>query len=78
MRKLKPAYKELLIWTAIAGNCIFILWILYNGLDEGFKGSLVEKFSYAALIALLAINAFLLLDSGNDQKTRRTNHPPKT
>ena len=50
----------LLKYAAIAGNIIFILWILFNGINEGFKGTLVEKFSYAGLIGLLAINSILL------------------
>ena len=46
---------------AAAGNIIFILWILYNGINEGFQGTLPEKISYISLIGLLAINSFLLL-----------------
>lgn len=48
---------------AIAGNIIFVLWILFNGMNEGFKGTMVEKFSYAALIGLLSINFIILLNS---------------
>ncbi len=48
-------------YVAIAGNIIFILWILYNGINEGLKSTLVEKVSYAGLIGLLTINSILLL-----------------
>ena len=30
-------------YLAIAGNVLFILWVTYNGIDEGFQGTLVEK-----------------------------------
>jgi len=48
-------------YAVIAGNIIFILWILYNGIDEGFKGTMVELFSAVGLIGLLALNSILLL-----------------
>ena len=25
-------------YLAIAGNVLFILWVMYNGIDEGFRG----------------------------------------
>lgn len=46
---------------AIAGNILFLLWILYNGISEGFPGTLIEKISFITLMGLLATNAFLLL-----------------
>lgn len=52
-------------YAAIAGNVVFILWILFNGINEGFKGTLPEKISYISLIALLAVNSFLLLNKAN-------------
>ena len=27
-------------YLAIAGNVLFILWVTYNGIDEGFRGTL--------------------------------------
>ena len=45
---------------ATAGNIVFILWILYNGFSEGFKGTNVERMSYLTLVGLLALNAVLL------------------
>jgi hypothetical protein len=53
---------------AIVANLVFVLWILYNGINEGFKASLVEKFSYLALILLLVMNTFLLLRSKKNNK----------
>jgi hypothetical protein len=44
----------------IAGNIVFVLWITYNGIDEGFSGTIVEKCSYIALVSLLLGNAFVL------------------
>ncbi|MBS1657163.1 MAG: hypothetical protein K1X63_07725 [Chitinophagales bacterium] len=48
--------------VAIAGNLMFLFWILYNGINEGFAGTLVEKVSYIALMLLLAANCILLLN----------------
>jgi len=52
---------SLLTYAAIAGNIIFLLWGLYNGINEGFKGTLTEKVSYAGISGLFIINSFLLL-----------------
>jgi len=54
--------KGFLTWLAIAGNLIFILWILYNGINEDFSGTLIEKLSYLGLMGLLSINTYLLVD----------------
>lgn len=54
--------RQLLTWFAIAGNIMFILWILMNGINEGFQGTLLEKVSYISLMGLLAINSFLLIN----------------
>ena len=51
----------LLFWPTIAGNLIFILWVLYNGMIEGFGATLPEKISYIGMTALFLINSFLLL-----------------
>jgi hypothetical protein len=52
---------SLLRYGAIGGNVLFILWVSFNAMDEGFSGTLVEKFSYFALVCLLITNIFLLL-----------------
>jgi hypothetical protein len=48
-------------YLAIFGNILFILWILYNGINEGFKGVTPVQFaSYIGLTTLLVLNIFLL------------------
>ena len=47
-------------YAAIVGNFLFILWILFNGIREGFKAPLTENFHYVAVMGLLAINTVLL------------------
>jgi hypothetical protein len=59
-----PSKKRLingLRWMAVSANLLFALWILYNGINEGFEGTLPEKASYISLIGLLCFNAYLLL-----------------
>ena len=51
----------LLKYIAIAGNVLFILWVTYNGIDEGFQGTLVQKASYIALVLLLVLDTALIL-----------------
>jgi len=52
---------DLLRYAAIAGNILFILWISFSAMDEGFRGALIEKVSGITLIMLLATNSFFLL-----------------
>jgi hypothetical protein len=61
MEKEKSPFIKLLSWAAVAGNILFVLWILYNGINESFQGTTIEKISYIALMGLLAVNAFLLI-----------------
>jgi len=58
--------KSLITILAVTGNIIFVLWILYNGINEGFKATLLEKISYFGMIGLLIINSILIL--GEKQK----------
>ena len=51
-------------YVAIAGNVLFILWVTYNGIDEGFSGTLVQKVSYVGLLFLLALDTVLILRKG--------------
>jgi hypothetical protein len=48
-------------YLAIAGNVLFILWVTYNGIDEGFSGTRVQIASYIGLMLLLALNTVLIL-----------------
>jgi len=47
-------------YLVIIGNLIFILWITYNGIDEGFKGTIYQKISYISLITFLFLDIYLL------------------
>jgi hypothetical protein len=53
-------------FAAISGNIVFVLWIWYNAMDEGFRGTLPEKASFIGLTGLLALNCYLVL-SGKKQ-----------
>lgn len=53
--------------TAIAGNLVFVFWILYNGINEGFAGTTIEKISYASLMTLLIVNAILLFKKSGQE-----------
>ena len=59
--------KSLIRSFAIAGNIVFVLWILYNGINENFEGTNIEKISYFMLMGLLTVNAFLLIGYGKKQ-----------
>lgn len=48
-------------WAAVAGDVLFIAWVLFNGMDEGWRATPVQLASYVALIALLVLNAALLV-----------------
>ena len=61
MKKENSTIIELLSWLAIAGNILFVLWILYNGIKENFQGTTIEKISYITLMGLLSVNALLLI-----------------
>ena len=46
--------------VAIAGDLLFIAWILRNGQEAGVRGTPVEVVSWIGLLGLLALNAALL------------------
>lgn len=48
-------------YIAGAGNALFLLWILFNGIMAGFKAPLPEIFYYVGVMALLALNSLLLI-----------------
>ena len=52
---------RILKYCAVAGNVRFILWMLYNGMDEGFRATPYQLASYLGLTLLLLLNAVLLL-----------------
>jgi hypothetical protein len=47
--------------AAIFGNVLFILWLTYNGIDEGFRATPYQIVSYISLFLLLSLNIVLLL-----------------
>ena len=47
--------------AAMAGNILFILWMTFNALKEGFSGTIYEKLSYVGLVCLLILNSYLVL-----------------
>ena len=48
-------------YAAIAGDVVFILWVLRNGIEDRFRGTPVEMASFMGLTVLLLLNAALLL-----------------
>ena len=50
-----------LVWIAVGGDGIFIAWLVYNAIDDGFRGTGPQIASGVGLVALLALNVYLLL-----------------
>ncbi len=51
---------KLLRYLAILGNGFFILWTLYNGINEGFKATPLQIDSFIILWIVLSLNIILL------------------
>ena len=47
-------------YAAVAGNVVYLLWIIRNGIEQGFRGRPVEVVSWVGLLVLLILNAALL------------------
>lgn len=48
-------------YVALAGNVLYILWIVYNAIDDGFTSAhTVEAVAVSGLVVLLSLNAYLL------------------
>ena len=62
----------LLKCAVISGNALFILWILYNGVNAGFKGTLLEKISYFTLLGLFIVNTVLTFRGSRKNETIST------
>ncbi len=46
---------------ALTGDALFILWILYNGIDEGARNvGKMEAVALTSLVILLVLNFILL------------------
>ncbi len=39
-------FYKILCYAAILGDVLFILWISFNAIDEGFKGTIYQKVSF--------------------------------
>ena len=52
--------RQPLRYLAIALNALFVLWVLYNGIDEGFQGTSPEKLQYILFILLMVLNCNFL------------------
>lgn len=51
-------------YVGIVGNVVYFLWIVRYGIDQGFRGSLVEVISLTGLLVLLFLNVALLSSRG--------------
>jgi|GEM_PF-2569606 len=60
--KPNPNFIQTLSILTIMGNGLFILWVTFNAAEEGFEGTLPEKFSYVFLLGLLITNIFLIIN----------------
>lgn len=60
---MRPDSHKYLRSLALVGNGLFILWILYNAIDDGFQnpGS-VESIALSGLVCLLLLNSFVLYE----------------
>lgn len=47
--------------AAVFGNLLFVLWIFYNAIYVGLRGTWPEIISCIVLIFLLALNSYLIL-----------------
>ncbi len=46
--------------VAIAGNVLFVIWILFNAMDVGWRGTPAEIIASLSLIFILGLNVFLI------------------
>ena len=57
---------KILSLIAVLGDIVYILWILYNAVDEGFKNiRSIEAVALGGLIILLLINIKLINERKN-------------
>ncbi|HEU4576357.1 MAG TPA: hypothetical protein VFS36_15250 [Chitinophagaceae bacterium] len=51
-----------ILGTLVVGaNILFAAWITCNGIDEGFRGTVIQFLSNIGLLLLLALNTALLI-----------------
>jgi hypothetical protein len=57
----KNNFYKLLRYATLFGDAIYIFWLLYNGIDEGFRGiNTVQGIAVIGIILLLTLNIVLL------------------
>jgi len=62
---ISKQFIALLRFAAISGNILFVLWVTFNGWQQGFSGSIYQKLSWVGLTLLLSIDSFLILRKPN-------------
>jgi len=45
----------------IIANVVFVLWLLSNGINEGFHATRAQLASYICLVVLFGLNTYLIL-----------------
>jgi hypothetical protein len=50
-------------YLALAGNALYILWILYNAVDSGFQDKPVQIVALTGLLILLILNILLIYNN---------------
>jgi len=63
---------QLIRYAAAGCNILFILWVLFNAMDEPGTATLIEKLSAIALICLLATNSVFLMAGQQKQLANKT------
>jgi hypothetical protein len=58
---MKKEFYNLIKYLAIFGNLTYILFLWYNGIEDGFKFR-VQSIAPIGMILLLILNIFLLLN----------------
>jgi hypothetical protein len=64
----KPVLHGQLRAILIAGNLLYVLWIVYNAIDAGFSARPVEVAASCGLLVLLFMNSIFLLRKTDDTK----------
>jgi hypothetical protein len=70
MNKNFPTFQAIK-YLALAGNVLYILWILYNAFDSGFQERPVQAIALTGLMALLILNILLI-----SRSNKNNNQPP--
>lgn len=58
--KNPPLLVVYLRYLALTGNTLFILWITYRDIGQGFHGTPMQAVSYIFIVFLLLLNSSLI------------------